>query len=490
MAGYLVALAVSGAIGALAINHGTFGSPAVVVLAAVLLGVAAWMFLSERMELTLAVLLLYLGLADGFLKLKTGSSVVTAGRDVLLYAIAGGATARTVVRRGSLRMPPMSGWILSLVGIVLVQTFNPANAGISHTLGGIRPHLEFVPLFFLAYVVMRSVQRVRILLFLCVVVAAANGVVSLMQWNLTPQQLSAWGPGYALRLSGKGDVAARTFVDKNRTAHVRPFGLGADVGVGGNFGVIGLMAAIALGAYAWKRKLGRWALLLTPLVLLAIVTSQGRTVLVASFIGVLAYVVLSTVGNRLIPTLCAVSMAFGLALVVVVPVLGGASSGSFDRYKTITPSNLLTSTDSSRGSSLAKILKYPISQPQGGGLGFVGPAASFGNTARGNRSVDGETGFTYLLSELGVVGLIVLLGFNIKLLVLAVKRVRLIPDPELRGLLAGCTAVIAATLMTWTSGPPMATSPAAPFFWTTAGIFAYWLGGPAHAWRARTFRQS
>src|SRR3954465_13842962 len=58
------------------------------------LAVGGWMFLSERYAVTLGVLLLYLGLLDGFLKLRTGSQLTTLGRDLLLYAIVGGALAR------------------------------------------------------------------------------------------------------------------------------------------------------------------------------------------------------------------------------------------------------------------------------------------------------------------------------------------------------------------------------------------------------------
>src|SRR3954469_23567316 len=36
------------------------------------IGIGSWMFLSENYPATLGVLLLYLGLMDGFLKLKTG----------------------------------------------------------------------------------------------------------------------------------------------------------------------------------------------------------------------------------------------------------------------------------------------------------------------------------------------------------------------------------------------------------------------------------
>ena len=51
------------------------------------------MALTARYELTLAVLVLYLGLADGYVKLKLNTSYATLGRDLLLYAIAFGALA-------------------------------------------------------------------------------------------------------------------------------------------------------------------------------------------------------------------------------------------------------------------------------------------------------------------------------------------------------------------------------------------------------------
>src|SRR5439155_1278892 len=64
------------------------------------IAVAVWMFLEPRLERSLAVLLVYLGALDGYLKLKTGSSYMTLARDVLLYSIALGALARnTLLRR-------------------------------------------------------------------------------------------------------------------------------------------------------------------------------------------------------------------------------------------------------------------------------------------------------------------------------------------------------------------------------------------------------
>src|SRR4051794_34300778 len=47
--------------------------------------VVGWMFLSERYHISLLALMVYLGLLDGFIRLKTGSSNLTVVRDVLLY---------------------------------------------------------------------------------------------------------------------------------------------------------------------------------------------------------------------------------------------------------------------------------------------------------------------------------------------------------------------------------------------------------------------
>ena len=68
--------------------------------------ITVWMFFSENMDRPMVVFLLYLGLLDGFLKLRTNSTAVTLVRDVLLYAILLGfvaarraAPARSCVRR-------------------------------------------------------------------------------------------------------------------------------------------------------------------------------------------------------------------------------------------------------------------------------------------------------------------------------------------------------------------------------------------------------
>ena len=191
-------------------------------------GVALWMFLSEHYERTLAVLALYLGLFDGYLKLKTGSTIATLGRDVLLYAIAAGALIRWSFSGRRVRLPTLTPGVVVWVVICFAEVLNPVVPSITHAFAGVRQHIEFVPLFFLGYAVMRSERRLLGLFALLLFVAAVNGVVGLIQSHLSPASLAAWGPGYAKEVIGTGSLTGggRTFVDANGIAHVRPPALG------------------------------------------------------------------------------------------------------------------------------------------------------------------------------------------------------------------------------------------------------------------------
>lgn len=448
----------------------------------VTLPMLAYAAFSRRVEVSLVGLLLYLGLLDGFLRLKTGQQSLTLLRDLFLYAIVAGCLARLMLARQRITLPALSGWVIAFSAIVLVQLANPRSVGLEHTVAALRPHLEWVPLFFLGYAVMRDKSRIRVFLLLVVVVAAANGIVSLIQSNLTPEQLGGWGPGYQARVFGTGDVSGRTFTADSGETLIRPMGLGSDSGVGGLFGLIAVAPAIALIGQARKRVAGRAALLLAWGPVFAIVTSQGRTVLVASLLAVLVYVGFTTVAQRMIASLAAVLLAGVVVFGAVSVLANNAGEGSFDRYKTITPGNLLGSVESDRGTSLGRIPSLAVDYPFGGGLGVVGPAGRFAGGGAGG--LDGETQVTFLISELGALGVLTLCGLHLLLVFKAGRRVRRIADNELRVMLAAVAATLAALVATWLSTASTATSPTAPFFWFSAGVLAWWMFGAVKSEKA------
>ena len=438
------------------------------------IGLGAWMFLSENYPATLAVLLLYLGMLDGFLKLKTGLQVATLGRDILLYAIVLGAVLRFVLRKQEIRLPPLSGWVLAFALVVLVSMFNPGSAPLlKHALPSIRPHLEFVPLFFLGFMVLRTRARLRVFLVLLLVCGAANGIVNLAQYNLSKDQLASWGPGYSKFLNGGDGLSGRTFATDSGD-RVRPFGLGGDAGGGGFIGVLAIPGAIALIGLAWRRpKYAAVALALSVGSILAVVTSQGRGVVIAGFAMVFAYAGLSVSARRLVPTLVGIVVGGVVTLLVVSALSSDGSSSTFQRYDTISPGKLLGTTGNERGGSLALVPKYIHDYPLGYGLGVGGPASGFGGAQRVGLSA--ETQFSYMVLEVGVVGLLIIVGFSARLLLLALRRIRRVSDGELRTLLAAVVSPLFGIVALFMSGAPTSTSPLGPYFWFVAGVISYWL---------------
>jgi hypothetical protein len=439
-------------------------------------GAAAWMFFSERLEKPLLVFLLYLGLLDGFLKLRTNSSAITLGRDALLYAILLGFLARSTLRRSPMRLPPLSGWPLAFTIIVLVQLFNPADNGLTHTLGALRPHLEFVPLFFVGYAVLQTPARLRTFFLLLLVIASANGIVSAVQLNLTPAQLSSWGPGYSARINGTGtgvnSLAARTYVTSSGQARTRPFGLGDDSGIGEAWGMLALGGALTLISLSGRRSAGRISLLLCAGPPLAIITGEGRSLVVGSVVALVAYILLATTAKRLIPTLAAVLLGLAVMVGVVAYISSVSGAGVFDRYLTISPSTLAATTNQSRGNSFSAIPQLITAHPLGNGLGFVGPAAGF--AGGGGAGSNGETEPGFLISELGIPGLLVIYGFNLHLLILGARRIKRL-EPETRGHVAALFAGIVALLIVGISAATTSIAPFSPYLWFVGGALTYWL---------------
>src|ERR1700684_3637171 len=152
--------------------------PLILVVIAGAVAVVALM-LCARLEVTVTFVVIYLGLMEGPVKLLLGAREVTAAiSDIIILAVCLGALMRIVVRRERIALPPLTGWVLLWVLLVLVNAFNPKTQGILHALGGFRQQLQFVPFFFFGYVLIRSKRRFRQLFIIMGVITLANGVVA------------------------------------------------------------------------------------------------------------------------------------------------------------------------------------------------------------------------------------------------------------------------------------------------------------------------
>lgn len=440
---------------------------------AILAAVAAWMFVSEHYERTLPVLALYLGLLDGFLKLKTGSTVATLGRDVLLYAIAGGALVRMILRRRPLRVPPLALGVVAWVVICLAQILNPVAPSLTHAAAGVRQHIEFVPLFFLGYAVMRSERRLMGLCWLLVVVAAINGAVGLVQSGLTPAQLASWGRGYATLVNGTATLGARTFVDAAGVARLRPPALGPDFGFGGTVAAMALPSALAIAVAGGTQR--RYLPILAVGVVLAVVglaTSQSRTAVVTAVIAVLCFLLLTAASRR------------GFLIVVVTAVLGlvtyfgvttffKSATSNPNRYSSIAPTKVISTTIAYRQSTLELIPTYMVDYPLGDGIGENGPAANSSVGGSITSGLDAESEPTFLILELGIPGLLAMCALVFRGIQMGVG-LRMVAERRLQLALAAVTAVLFALCVSWVVGVDTANTPTSPFIWLALGTLAYW----------------
>jgi hypothetical protein len=461
----------------------------------VLLGVVVVAFASlllavtRRFGLALAVYILYLGLADGYLKLATGSNALTLLRTVLLAGIAAASLLVLVVDRASPRVPRGGILALGIVMIALVEIANPANPSLIKPIASLRQEVEFIPLFFLGYAAVRTEGALQTLLLLLVGVGVANGIANLVQYNLTPEQFANWGPGYRERILGTAAASGRTFVDAAGTGRPRTFGLGTDAGSGGIAGMLSAGAALALlmrpratGPRGTPTIIRTAAAAALPFVVLAVVLSQTRAVVVATLVGLLVQAAL-TVRRQALPAVLVGGATIVVVLATVSHLTNTADASAISRYTGITPGEFLKTARSQRGQSLALATEYAQRFPLGAGLGSVGPATGFGGTVRSGERLDGETQFNVLLLDLGVPGALGVLSLTGAILLLFARIARH-RDPVIQAQLAGLAGGFCGVCILFFSGAPLTGAPAGPYFWGIAGVLTYWLAAAAS--RVRT----
>ena len=173
-----------------------------------------------------------------------------------------------------------------------------------------------------------------------------------------------------------------------------------------------------------------------------------------------------------------------VAVGVISALAASADLGTFDRYTSITPDKVLSTTYEYRQDDLSVLPGYLTDYPLGAGLGVAGPAASVSGGPPAAGMVNAESQLNFLVLELGIPGLLAFLALSLTTLWQAMTRCRRIDDGETRVLLAAVAAPLFALVALWLSGITSTSVPTAPYFWFATGVLAYWLGrrrGPAHA---------
>ncbi len=459
-----------------------------VALGAVAVGALA---LSTRYAVTLTLLVLYLGLLDGPLKLESPSRFISGIRDVLILAIAVGMLARLALKREPVTLPPLAAWVLAFVAVVFVQALNPHTDGVLKVIGGYRQQLEFVPLFFFGYVVMRSKRRFRQLFLLFGVIALANGLVGAYQSRLSPQQLAGWGSGYGAHVHGNGHgLSGRTYSVEG-VGYPRAPALGSDSGFGGGVGVLALPGLLALLTAGRLRR--RWPILLCCLgAVLGVASSASRQSTVVLVVSVVVFAllwVLAGLGAR--KALAGIATVIVLTIGVVAVLVAANGSAVIARQAKLLNPRVKAgaglevqeeeelSTDG-KLNGLSELPRTLTHAPFGLGLGTGGSAGGFGGrekvTIEEEKVPRGNT-YNLLAVEVGLPGLALWIGLTLSAIALGVSRLRRIDDRELRIYLVAVLATFIAFTIQGFSGPTLAVTPPGAYLWFAPGVLAYWLAG-------------
>jgi hypothetical protein len=468
---------------ALAVTVGFPQADLAIVLAIIAgaLGVVT-LVVCARLEITVTVVLLYLLLIDGPVKMLTSQREATRTlADVFILAVCLGALMRMIVQRKPIVLPPLTGWVIGWVVLVLVNAFNPKTHGVLAALGGFSQQLQFVPFFFFGFALMRSKRRFRQLFIILGVAATASGLVAAYQTTLTPGQLSSWGPGYQ-NLIHPAKGTGRVYFSEGE-ARVRPPGLGSEAGASGGIGKVALPMCLALVAISRGRK--KWiAILLTLGSAMAVVVGLGRLPLVGAALGVIAFVGLAALaGRNFSRTMGALLAIVVLAIPAGALVISSLHSGTFKRYESL---NTSSETTLHKQSAWSKVPEYVAGSPLGYGLGNSGSVAGLGGPETNSNLLEGhgltsETQYNVLVKELGAPGLLLWPLIAICVGLLIVRRIRSIRDPELAVCLAGALAAFAPLLIEGLSGFVSGSLAGGAYYWFAIGIAAYWLAGRGHA---------
>jgi hypothetical protein len=453
---------------------------AVIVGAIIAVIAVVALMVNSRLEVTVTLLAIYLGTLDGPVKLLFGAHEETASiPNVLVLAVCLGAVMRIVVHKKPVRLPPLSGWVLAFVGVVVVEAFNPKTGGALKVVAGFRQQLQFVPFFFFGFYLLRSKRRFRQLFIIVGVIAAANGLVAAYQTELSPAQLASWGPGYhnLIYVPEEKSGSGRTYVSEGET-RVRPPGLGSEAGFSGDTGEIALPFCLALLATARKRK---WvAALLCMGALVALIAGLGRSQLIGGGLGVCAFAGLSLLaGQRVTRALGALLVILVLGVPVGALVVTSLRSGTFKRYENINPTS--SSTALHKEGAWELIPHYLSVAPFGFGLGSVGPVAGVGGKDKQlleGHGVSSETQYNFIVNETGAPGLVVWVSLSLFMLALIARGMRKVREPDLAIMLAGVFAPFISLFFEATSGAFTDSAFAGPYFWMSIGVAAYWLVGP------------
>jgi hypothetical protein len=401
-----------------------------------------------------------------FKYIATYDPIVHAAPDLILIPILiRWVGEHTVQRSWSLQKLPGRQLVVLFLILCFVMMFSPMTTPLV-ALGGVVSYvmpIAFLPIMYLEF---RDRTRIWAFLILTLALTTLGAVQVLIFAQLGQARVAAFGPGFAAAALDTGTVYSGINSSGDSYQGWIPLAVISNV-AGYMIGAI-LLVALVMRTGGLLRRTAVLTVAVPAFLLLigALVASGVRVTIAAVAIGILAVIV---AGNRraIIPAVLIMG-ALIPALALAGSITGGAA---IDRSAT-----LLNFSDASQSSGrtglLVQIPQLIVNSPLGQGMGRIGPGAgAVIRTVGANiTQLSADNMLLAILSELGVMGGVLLSAIAITFIVQGWKIYRRLTDPSLKCIALGCTMASLALTTTWYAGPTLMQAPGSIYFWGLAGL--------------------
>ncbi len=430
--------------------------------------VAAFLFIPTRPAL---LLILGYGAFSGWAKLASAwNPLIYIAIDILLATVIIRWLASALPeRRSLLRGVPFAAPLMAFLVLCLILMFSPLTHPIL-ALGGVKAYIIPIVVYFLAYQVFVTPDQVRHALLALSIpaffVAAytfiqlASGLTEL-RVLYSPGELASRFQGTIQLDAGTGDLV------------FRPFSTLQDAGTAAHFNLISFFLAVAImGTLAGNKNAeNRWSLIALPLAFLAaaaVAISAVRIAWTGLFIGVV-YVAWLSRGRSLNL----------LPLLAIAAVAGFVFAGDtylgrdlFRRAQTMTTPVETFEQDRAFGwwyNNMWMVENTPLGVGMGKAAPGLGGIEKFVAVDRGFWLPPPDNLVGGLLIEVGVLGMLLLLGTIVSLLVRATVLVGRLSGTS-RALATGLTGMVLAIFIAGIAGAALFSTPVNLYFWTLSAL--------------------
>ena len=400
--------------------------------------------------------------------------VIAVARDLILAVITVGWAAQRLgtLNTDRLRSPPGTLLVVLFTVNALLQIFNPFSLGLIQSLGGLKVHLSPLPLFFIAYDVIRRRGQVRSLFLFLTLATVVISLVSILQYEQGRDWTFAHFPGTKEVISlsinastGSGLTSNDTFKPPGTTT----FGGGTATFAGFIFPLTFVLMLLSGGKRFSPRMRGFFGVILFCFIITFFVNGL-RSALVEAVLCVAAcsFFVDARTRKRVL---------VGVGLCLVLGMVGWGSSqaithgGSSDRFGSLL-ANPQKALHDDRRTFFEQFGDIVTKAPMGIGLGRTGAVAGhFGTVTTDIGYVPfAEAYLANMIYEVGIIGAILIFLIALSFLVRGYAALRHLTDVDDKLLAAALFSILFTLVSNFFFLPVLAVLPGSVLFWLFGAV--------------------